>query len=325
MVGPPSVRLGKAYEVTDLTAPSDIPPSLVAWLLEGHATKAPKKAAVVRQVSVPQTKHYNEEAYQYGLDDKRVWEILDQLPEEFLTDYTKWLTVTTVLKRHTCHSIWQEWCKRGGNYNEKQNESCWLSVKPILDINYLEWIVARAGGREVQQVTKFKPYEPIEKGLKPGWQSVCGSTRFVSELLSRETFEHYETIAIRPCTGTGKTTAIARLMEEGDSYTKFLSIVTRTSLADQHSKSFANIGITNYQDVKHGLCDVDRLVICLNSIGRLDVLDDSEMSEYVVYIDEVTSLLEFTGKDLLDNVMTNVVVTLTRLIKPPRASSFPMR
>ena len=182
VVGPPSVRLGRSYEVTDLTAPSDIPPSLVAWLLEGHATKAPKKAAVVRQVSAPQTKHYTEEVYQYDLDAKCVWEILDQLPEDYLTDYTKWLTVTTVLKRHHCHSIWQEWCKRGGNYNEKQNETCWLSVKPILDINYLEWIVARAGGREVKQVTKFKPYEPIEKGLGPGWQSVCGSARYVSEL-----------------------------------------------------------------------------------------------------------------------------------------------
>ena len=73
------------------------------------------------------------------------------------------------------------------------------------------------------------------------------------------------------------------------------------SLADQHSKSFANLGIINYQDVKFGLCDVDRLVICLNSIGRLDVLDDSEMSEYIVFIDEVTSLLEFTGNDLLDS------------------------
>ena len=38
-------------------------------------------------------------------------------------------------------------------------------------------------------------------------------------------------------------------------------------------------------------------------------------SKITLYIDEVTSLLEFTGNDLLDNVMKKVVVTLSRLVK----------
>jgi hypothetical protein len=40
------------------------------------------------------------------------------------------------------------------------------------------------------------------------------------------------------------------------------------------------------------------LVICLNSLGKLDALDDDEMAEYTVFIDEVSSLIEFTGNDL---------------------------
>ena len=49
IVGPPSVRNGKAYEPTNLTKPIDIPPSLVAWLLEGQATKTQtQKKLVVR-------------------------------------------------------------------------------------------------------------------------------------------------------------------------------------------------------------------------------------------------------------------------------------
>ena len=39
------------------------------------------------------------------------------------------------------------------------------------------------------------------------------------------------------------------------------------------------------------------------------------IKDYTVYIDEVTSLLEFTGNDLLDNVMKQVVATLSRLAK----------
>ena len=123
----------------------------------------------------------------------------------------------------------------------------------------------------------------------------------MSELLDYPTFKQHDTIIIQSCTGAGKTTAIAKHMtqEQGN----FLSIVTRTSLADQHCKSFRALGLKSYQDVKFGLCDEDALVICLNSLGKLEALDDDEIQNYTLYIDEVTSLLEFTGNDLLDNVM----------------------
>ena len=76
--------------------------------------------------------------------------------------------------------------------------------------------------------------------------------------------------------------------------------------------------MVNYQDIKHGLCDVECLVICLNSLGKLEALDDDELKNYVVYIDEVSSLLEFTSSDLLDTVMKQVVMSLTRIIKDAR-------
>jgi hypothetical protein len=118
--------------------------------------------------------------------------------------------------------------------------------------------------------------------------------------LDYETFSAHETVIIQSCTGTGETTAIAKHMtQEHDTN---LSIVTRTSLADQHCKSFKALGLKSYQDVKFGLCDETALVICLNSIGKLEALDDDE-EDYTLFIDEVTSLLEFTGNDLLDSVM----------------------
>ena len=98
-----------------------------------------------------------------------------------------------------------------------------------------------------------------------------------------------------------KTTAIAKHMTQEPG--NFLSIVTRTSLADQHCNSFKALGLKSYQDVKFGLCDEKALVICLNSLGKLEALDDDEIKNYTLYIDEVTSLLEFTSNDLLDNVM----------------------
>ena len=98
-------------------------------------------------------------------------------------------------------------------------------------------------------------------------------------------------------------------------YSKFLSITTRTTLADQHHKSFEAINMENYQDVKVSLYDVDALGICLNSLVRLESLSDADAAEYIVYIDEVASFTEFTNNDLLDNILKRLVSTLVRLIR----------
>ena len=58
IVGPPSVRNGKAYEVTNLMPPADIPASLVAWLLEGQASKA-QKVRAKRVTSTEGRQHSN--------------------------------------------------------------------------------------------------------------------------------------------------------------------------------------------------------------------------------------------------------------------------
>ena len=98
----------------------------------------------------------------------------------------------------------------------------------------------------------------------------------MSDLLDYETFGANATIIIQSCTGTGKkTTAIAKHMTQEQG--KLLSIVTRTSLADQPGKSFKALGLKSYQDVKFGLCDEKALVICLNSLGKLEALDDDEI------------------------------------------------
>ena len=73
---------------------------------------------------------------------------------------------------------------------------------------------------------------------------------------------------------------------------RLLSIVTRMSLADQHSKSFKKgIHMHNYQNMQGNLTYVKTLVICLNSLHKLNELTDDEIEQYIVYIDEVSSFL----------------------------------
>ena len=68
-------------------------------------------------------------------------------------------------------------------------------------------------------------------------------------------------------------------MEQEVNYSKFLSITTRTTLADQHQKSFQAINMQNYQDVRVSLYDADVLGVCLNSLIKLEALDEKEIAD----------------------------------------------
>ena len=242
---------------------------------------------------------------------------MSELDSKYLSNFSDWFLVTGILKQHGLKEVWDTWSKQAENYNEAENEQIWNSTAGILDINYLVWVLRRAGSSR-EFVAKWKPYNPITREANE-MTKIDFTAPFVSEGLSRETFENFETIIIKSCTGTGKTTAIARHMESHTlPDTKFLSITTRTTLADQHEKSFAGIRMKNYQDLKVSLYDADSLSICLNSLMKLEALGDDEIAKYIIYIDEVASFTEFTNNDLLDNVLKRVVSTLTRLIKHAR-------
>jgi hypothetical protein len=125
---------------------------------------------------------------------------------------------------------------------------------------------------------------------------------FVSEGLVLETFQQFETILLKGCTGTGKTTAVAQHIQK---YTvpqvKFLSKANRASLADQHEKGPESLGTQSYQDVKASLQDSECLTMCHNSLIKLGGLDDKEIANHIIYVDELSSFTEFTNNDLLDN------------------------
>ena len=106
-MGPPSVRDGRAYEVTCYNPPCDIPATLVAWLLEGQTEKRPKNPADVRRVLAEKVVNVDH-LYEYDPTDDQLWAILNKLPNSYLTDYNKWLNVTAVLKHHGKHDIWAD-------------------------------------------------------------------------------------------------------------------------------------------------------------------------------------------------------------------------
>jgi len=311
VVGPPSRRDGKSYTILNETAPIDIPSSLISWLLVGKAPVVKEKRGkkeVTRELA-PNT-------YQYDLTEEQIKNILAMLPEKFLNNYSDWLLATTVLKFHGQRDIWEEWSKQSPSYNKTKNDEQWNYNKGFLDINYLVWVLRKAG-EEIEFVTRFKPYTPIAKDISQVKQKSFNKA-FVSEGFSYKAFEKHETIIIKSCTGTGKTTAVAQHVKQymkQASGAKFLSITTRTSLSDQHQKSFEELGMRNYQDVRANFGDIESLTICLNSLAKLGDLDEDELKDYIVYIDEVSSFLEFTHNDTLDSILKQTFVLISRLAK----------
>ena len=184
----------------------------------------------------------------------------------------------------------------------------------IIDINYLVWVL-RKKGEHIEFVKRYKPYEPITKDVK-GITRVEFDSKYISDGFTYEHFQKYNTFVVQGCTGTGKTTAVANHVEQySTTETKFLSITTRQSLSDQHQKSVEGIGMQNYQDIKTDLYDATSLTICLNSLTKIDALGDDELANYIVYIDEIASFLEFTGNDTLDSVLKRVQVVLMRIVR----------
>ena len=295
VVAPPSVRAEGDYEVTNNRKPTDIPSSLISWLLEGgRATEGSPKAHKAKASTPPLVGQTGtvESDFDFAVNPELATTILAELDPKYQCNFSDWFLVTGILKQHGLKEVWNTWSQQAANYNQEKNEQIWNSSKGILDINYLVWVLRKAGS-ERDFIAKWKPFHPITQDLT-NVKQITFNKPFVSEGLSRETFENYETIIIKSCTGTGKTTAIAKHMEKHpEKETNFLSITTRTSLADQHEKSFTNLNMKNYQDLKTDIYDTKCLSVCLNSLIKLECLEEEDIAKYVVYIDEVSSFTEF--------------------------------
>ena len=54
-----------------------------------------------------------------------------------------------------------------------------------------------------------------------------------------------------------------------------MSITSRTSLSNQHTDTFRNINLRSYQDTPN-LYSKRAITICINSLLRIDALEDEE-------------------------------------------------
>ena len=279
----------------------DLPRSLIEFLLDGHKVNTIIKEKV-KQIS------YNSN-FVYNISDNELIEMLKRLDESYYENTNKWIIITNILYGLNKFVIWNDWSTMSKKYDYDQNMEIWNNIKPTYDINYLRYIL------KMEPVSRFKPYNMLSKQL----ESKQINSKYIQ--LTKENLINSDTIIMKSCTGTGKTTTTAQAIRKYNLGLKkpkrILSIISKKSLASQHIKSFndAEIILTNYLDKNKRLSN-DNIVCCINSIMLFKDVHEYEFSNYIVYIDEIASFLnDITHNETLRGKLKLCYQILMRIVR----------
>ena len=148
--------------------------------------------------------------------------------------------------------LWEKWSMQSSSYNEYNNNKIWRGIKDIkFDLNYLINIINRETSEKLEYLSTYKEFKPLQFNYNP----VYSNYKYVTNIFNYDDFKQTRTAVIQSCTGTGKTTAIAKHMKEYISHDdtnvyKILSIIDKITLGAQHLDSFKkeDIHLLSYQD-----------------------------------------------------------------------------
>ena len=109
-------------------------------------------------------------------------------------------------------------------------------------------------------------------------------------------FINNNTIIIESDTATGKTSGIIKHFQKyQDEHKKFkfLSIVSKISLGQQHISSFEKetenkYKLSSYEDKEINFDKNDYIVCCINSILKFQYLTDGKIKDMIIFIDEIS-------------------------------------
>lgn len=310
MAAPSSID-GKKYEWInsfEKTKVQEIPSDLLQFLLIENINK---------KTTIKQTKRKNivndviyNISMRWLINDEQIKKLLNDLSTDYVNDYNKWLIITSILKNMNKYDIWNNWSKKSNKFDENNNIDIWNNNRGIIDINYLCYLLDKP------LIEKYKHYEAITQEII--CDKITINDKYLNNELKFETFEKYETLIIQSTTGTGKTTITSEIVDKllkEDKNLKFISLVARKTLAMQHIKNFNNIDIKHYEDKEISKIS-NNIVVCINSILLISSLTDFQLSNYIVYIDEINSFIEsLTHNETLNGKLKNVYRMLIRLIK----------
>jgi hypothetical protein len=160
----------------------------------------------------------------------------------------------------------------------------------------------------------------IERELPKLTQSphVVGNDKYLSNIFTEEMYKKHNTIILESCCGTGKTYSVVKYISNLSSKNDVvLSIINRKSLLTAQLKEFENknVSLNNYID-KDTYNLKENGIICVNSIMKYSRVPAEDFKNFIVYIDEIDSLIEtLTHSQILTEDITLVYSTLAKIVK----------
>lgn len=262
--------------------------------------------------------------YKYDTTIDYVEKILNELPIEWTENRYNWLKVLTCLKNLNIYGVEELFYKFSAKSNvekhqtknaKQKNKEEWDKNNCLIDFNYIICVVNKLKKTSYPLIQKYKPI----------FNDVKFENNFVFENKYVEydykLFEEYDNIIIQSTPGTGKTTDTAKkfleLCKSTNKDKQIISIVSLTNTANQHIKTFKdeNIKLNDYRN-----CDYKdkngNLVICINSLLKLDYLNVKQMKDKIIYIDEFECFSNnLTHNKNLDSNIRLINNLLMKLVK----------
>jgi|688.fasta_scaffold09539_17 hypothetical protein len=311
----PSKIDGKEYKIIDDIEPQKMPLKLVLWLLEYEAKE---KTAIHNNIILMN-------------DEEELKELLKNFND---VSPRTWLAITTATKNllnynddlneEIIKKIWNKWSKKQEGYDKINNFKIWDSLTANISFNFIisQYNKTQPKENKIKFLESFKPLEEMKapeniKHLILN-NKYLYDAKHTGEQFDEKIFYDYSTIIIKSTTGTGKTSSTAQHVEKyfkSNNEYKFLSIVNLKTVASQHLENFKKINIISYEDEKLKKED-DSAVICINSLMMYSRYEPEFFKNYIVYIDEITSLIDgLTHNPTLDKNLKGIYIVLMKIIK----------
>ncbi len=306
IVSPDSIVDSKTYTIINNVKIKDCPKDLKQFLLKNICPPKIKKKLIVQD---HKNNNFNKVLYnQYNISKHELKQLIYELPDKYWSNENYgFLKFTSFCKYFNIQQLWDEINKTKPNYNYSNNinrywNTCKYSEYVIDEILSLGTVKTNKDDKIVYEIDKYinyYKYKPvIQNKIKP-------DITINKKKLGYTFIQPNINYVIKSDTGTGKTTSFKHYVY--DNKLKFISIVSRISLANEQHSTFNKHGLNpklySTKDIK--LYNGDNIVVTIDSIQKLYNIN---FSEYVIFLDEYNSLLKY----LITNNNQKSIININR-------------
>ena len=278
----------KQYECINDTYIKQIPQDLLEFLETKVFKKQTKQYVKKTNKNLSNNLVQYQDKYTYNVPDANVIDIINDLPNDYFTDLTKWLVFSSAMKQINKKTLWDKYSKKlgGTTYDKEKNFRSWENIKINNTSFYFESIL------KVIKKTKdirFYRYLEVPKNTFKGFNHI--NIDKLSKTLNLEDKNY----CIKSDTGTGKTTLFKQFIQENQH--EFISITSRRTLAKEQYEDFKKKceGQMSYYELDTFNSSGQGLTICIDSILKLSISAGwwRDMKNKVIFLDEFNSIIEY--------------------------------